>query len=421
MGNIIYLLIVFVMHFASVLNAEPPKLKSLDITNPRDVSNLVESRRREYNVPGMVAAMIHNNKIEAAGAAGVRIKGRSEGITLDDKIHLGSCTKAMTATLWGMVVEKKLAHWDTKYYEQFDPSQLSLHPAYYHMSYRQLLNHRAGLAKDSTDLGLPDYRQFQSMAGGNSDEARAMTGNRAFKLPPSVTPGSYNYSNMSYIFAGHFLKLYLENPKDKDTWQESMKKYLFAPLGMSSAGFGPPPSRNSQGQIINAEGHSYYDGQPVGSGYYADNAPMMGPAGTVHCSILDWAKFVNIHLQGAQGKNNLLLAETYKELHTPILDGTNAYAMGWWISNYDGVQGPVLMHNGTNTAWYALVAIFPAYDLAIVVGCNELGHDWSTGYPAAGALLWDLFRNHMAQVNRLHEIGPDFAPNIESGLPERPW
>jgi len=40
-------------------------------------------------------------------------------MTVDDKIHLGSCTKAMTATLVGQLIEKKRLRLDTKMREAF--------------------------------------------------------------------------------------------------------------------------------------------------------------------------------------------------------------------------------------------------------------------------------------------------------------
>ena len=55
---------------------------------------------------GMVAAVLRGERMIAQGVAGVRKRGTTERITLDDRFHLGSCTKAMTATLVAMLVEE---------------------------------------------------------------------------------------------------------------------------------------------------------------------------------------------------------------------------------------------------------------------------------------------------------------------------
>jgi hypothetical protein len=50
-------------------------------------------------------------------------------------------------------------------------------------------------------------------------------------------------------------------------------------------------------------------------GRMADNPPMMGPAGTVHGSLGDWARMVALHLDPDGG--SLLLGATLAALHTP--------------------------------------------------------------------------------------------------------
>ena len=49
---------------------------------------------------GMATAVLRGERIIAQGVAGVRKRGTAERITLDDRFHLGSCAKAMTAPLW---------------------------------------------------------------------------------------------------------------------------------------------------------------------------------------------------------------------------------------------------------------------------------------------------------------------------------
>src|SRR6185503_12429489 len=62
---------------------------------------------------GMVAAVLQGQRIIAQGAAGVRKRGTAERITLEDRFHLGSCTKSMTATLVAMLVEDGKLNWTT--------------------------------------------------------------------------------------------------------------------------------------------------------------------------------------------------------------------------------------------------------------------------------------------------------------------
>jgi CubicO group peptidase (beta-lactamase class C family) len=165
-----------------------------------------------------------------------------------------------------------------------------------------------------------------------------------------------------------------------------MREKLFNPLKMTSAGFGAPPDRGAARQ---PRGHKT-DGQPVEpTGLGADNPPAIGPAGTVHCSVEDWAKFVGVHLQGAMGKSTLLKAETFKKLHTAP-EGS-PYAMGWLPAPAPGGEGIVLNHAGSNTMWYAVAWVLPKQNLAVVVMCNQAG----PGEKACEEASQTLIRRHL--------------------------
>jgi CubicO group peptidase (beta-lactamase class C family) len=119
------------------------------------------------------------------------------------------------------------------------------------------------------------------------------------------------------------------------------------------------------------------DGKPVEpTAQASDNPPAIGPAGTVHCSVGDWAKFVTLHLQGERGKAKLLKAETFKRLRTPP-EGSS-YAMGWLVGPSPLGKGVALNHAGSNRMWYAVTWVLPESDLAVLVMCNQ-------GEPGAAA------------------------------------
>jgi CubicO group peptidase (beta-lactamase class C family) len=101
---------------------------------------------------GMVAAVLQGQRIIAQGAAGVRKRGTAERITLDDRFHLGSCTKAMTATLVAMLVEEGKLNWTTTLGELFADTVKPMHPAWEKVTLRQVLAHRAGLRHEPGGL-----------------------------------------------------------------------------------------------------------------------------------------------------------------------------------------------------------------------------------------------------------------------------
>src|SRR6266481_2871157 len=97
---------------------------------------------------GMVAAVLRGERIIAQGVAGVRKRGTAERITLNDRFHLGSCTKAMTATLVAMLVEEGKLNWTTTLGELFADTVKPMHPAWEKVTLRQVLAHRASLPNE---------------------------------------------------------------------------------------------------------------------------------------------------------------------------------------------------------------------------------------------------------------------------------
>jgi CubicO group peptidase (beta-lactamase class C family) len=79
---------------------------------PRPLQSLLEPLRRQHDLPALAAAVVTSEGLWAVGAVGVRKQGSGIPVAIDDQFHLGSCTKAMTATLIGMLVEQGKLSWD---------------------------------------------------------------------------------------------------------------------------------------------------------------------------------------------------------------------------------------------------------------------------------------------------------------------
>jgi CubicO group peptidase (beta-lactamase class C family) len=72
----------------------------------------LEPVRAAHRVPALAAAIIRGDRIVAMGAVGVRIAGSSVPVNITDRFHIGSCTKSMTATLIGMLVDQGALSWE---------------------------------------------------------------------------------------------------------------------------------------------------------------------------------------------------------------------------------------------------------------------------------------------------------------------
>jgi CubicO group peptidase (beta-lactamase class C family) len=81
----------------------------------------LEAVRAKYGLPALAAAVVRDGQIIAKDAVGTRVLGIKTSVTIDDRFHLGSDTKAMTATLAGMMVEGGKLSWTSTIGEVLGP------------------------------------------------------------------------------------------------------------------------------------------------------------------------------------------------------------------------------------------------------------------------------------------------------------
>ncbi len=333
-----------------------------------NINDLLEPIRQKYNLPALAAASVQQDRLISLGAVGVRRFGEKDAVTSSDQFHLGSCTKAMTATLCAILVQRGKLKWDSTIGEVFADQRDKIQPEYYNVTLEQLLTHRSGLPEDRK----PDatFLQIRMLSGPMLQRRRKFVELVLSKKPATPAGTKFQYSNAGYVIAGTMC----ERVTGK-TWEDLMRTELFKPLGMTSAGFGPPGSkdRNDQpcGHLALGDG---WTAVPPGV-FFADNPAVMGPCGTVHSSLADWAKFAIFHLRGEKGKESLLPAEAFRKLHTAT-DGD--YALGWMVVERGWAGGKALTHSGSNTLWMAVIWLAPNRDAAYLVATNV----GDKGFPA---------------------------------------
>jgi CubicO group peptidase (beta-lactamase class C family) len=311
--------------------------------------------RQKYNVPAMAAAVVTSEGIEAIGAVGVRKRGTEIPVELTDLWHLGSDGKAMTSTLIARLVESGRLRWTSTLAEVFPDIAPQMNREFQQVSLLQLLSHRAGLP-ENLDLG--------AYAGNDVESLRLQAVRRELAKDPQSVPGStFAYSNLDYVIAAAVVERVTG-----ESWESAIRNEVFNPLGMKSAGFG---GTGTPGQIDEPWPHTA-DGKPTAeNGPEVDNPPVMGPAGRVHCSIQDWAKFIRDQLRGARGESALLKPKSYETLQTPPFGGD--YALGWIVAQRSWAGGKALNHGGDNTMNSANVWVAPQRDFAILVCVNQSG------------------------------------------------
>src|SRR2546423_1360538 len=89
-----------------------------------DLSQKLETVRAAEHLPALGTAVWEHGALVAIGMSGLRkADDPDHRATVDDLWHLGSDTKAMTATLVGMYVDRGKLHWDDTLGRLFEGEQ----------------------------------------------------------------------------------------------------------------------------------------------------------------------------------------------------------------------------------------------------------------------------------------------------------
>ncbi len=329
----------------------------------RNIGPALKAVRDKRGVPALAAAVIRDGGLVDVAAVGVRKKGADVQVTARDRFHIGSCTKAMTATLVQVLVEQKKLRWEMTLAEAFPDLAPRMHEAYRTVTLLQCAAHRSGMpgANRSWPEGM-DFLGVHRLPGSPPEQRRAYVA-KILAKPPAVEPGTeLLYSNAGYAVLGAACERAADAP-----WEDLMRRHLFQPLGMTRAGFG---AMGTPGTIEEPWQHKVFDGKetPLEPGPRVDNPPAIGPAGTVHCTIEEWAAFVEAHLDGARGRPTPLAVTDWKRLHTPPFG--DGFALGWATAERGWAGGTALTHAGSNGMNYAVAWLAPKADFAVVAATN---------------------------------------------------
>ena len=325
---------------------------------------LADALRAETGAPGVAAAW-SGPEGDGLAVAGLRAAGSEAPVAAGDLWHVGSNTKAMTAALVARLAAQGRIARDDTLGAALGPLVPDMHPAWAEADFAALLSHRAGLPRDAgrltmLRLALPGPRR--DPVGARLRYARAV-----LRRAPERPLGEFHYSNAGYVLAGAMLEARTGTP-----WRALMRQELFAPLGLDSAGFGPPQGDQPRGHKAGLPGGL----RPVGTGALADNPPALGPAGRVHMSAADLRRWLELQI----ARPDWLPGEAWDWLHHPA-PGTD-YVAGWGVGP-DGRHG----HSGSNGMWFNRVAFWPEQGLALVLAANAGGLDSVAAFDRVEALF----------------------------------
>ena len=360
----------------------------------------LEDIRAKYGVPGLTVAVSCRPGKFAEWVAGKRRHGNSAVVRTGDRWHIGSNTKAMTATMIAKLVEEGVVSWETSIWDlahgplDLFPeissmhSSAKLHPRFKEVTLERLASHRSGIRMTSAEDAMT---RSQASYKKDPTKRRWKIVKRLLTRGHSGKVGEWRYGHGNYMLLGVIIERLRGKP-----YEQVMRDELFKPARMATAAFGMPidVAKSSTGQ---PNGHR---GGPMVNNVALP--PPWNPAGGLYMSAADALRFLRLHIDGKVGTFKLKRA-TLKRVHKiytkpdrkpgpweagrgKISDPNYGYG---WGQGTDGTYGRILAHDGTYFRFYTTARAYLDWEFAVTATANlEGGDDWPGDEAAAAARNW---------------------------------
>lgn len=152
----------------------------------------LEEVRYKYNLPAITVAVKNNDEPPVFCSIGYRnVKDDDNYVTNNDKWHISSIAKSMTATLIAKLIEiNPSLSWDLKLIDVFPELWGQINSAYEDVIFAELLFHKAGMMSDLTTL--PDWVSYFTDSSSLKEQRYELIEEILKKLPEGAK-GRYLY------------------------------------------------------------------------------------------------------------------------------------------------------------------------------------------------------------------------------------
>ena len=372
-----------------------------------DIAAYAEQVRQQWKIPGMSLAVIHGDSTVLVQGFGVKEKGGDDPVNPSTLFHIGSMTKAFTATVIASLVDEGLLSWDDTVKDilpDFDWYDDSVENA---MQVRDLLTHSTGLVAQAGT--------YIANLGYNRDDIYRM-----FRYIEPVYPfrEKFAYNNITFIIAARII----ETVTGK-SWEDNIRERIFNPLDMSSSVPGSDGYRAAGKKASTAHYFGYNKGSIYVTPLYGEERALhwvdvIGPAGSISSTAEDMAKWVRFHLDNGKVARlitpdsswhtsfpadinalyayfpengcseaaefrfypyhdtiRLISGKQMDFLHTGAVHVrtdttmTRDYGYCWYVEHNDRYD--VIYHTGTTWGFTGVCGFVPELDLGIALLCNS--------------------------------------------------
>ncbi len=312
-----------------------------------------EARMRELEIPGAALGIVHGDFVRTVGL-GVANSTTGIPVTSTTAFRVASLTKILTASALVAVANETDLRLDAPIATWYPGFTLADPKITATVTIEQLLSHSAGWADTPWPEGDAASLTLADVTGDVASSAQL------------CAPGQlFNYSNSSFLLAGHILAI-----ATGLSYEEAIARLLLQPLTMTNSGFSP----TDVSQVPVAPGHITGETrlEPIDPWH---NPAAFNPAGGLLSTVDDLLRFVRFQT-GTMPADMVPLSDaqrlTMQEPHGPggSLGPTiaDAIGLGWMLTNAGSHR--VAMSFGSDSAAAAGMAIVADAGFGVAVLAN---------------------------------------------------
>ncbi len=363
--------LVFALFVGAALTAPSPTVAQQRADPLRGLDAYIEKARTDWHVAGLAVAIVRGDSVIYAKGFGVKEMGKPDPVDANTRFAIGSNSKSFTVTALGMLQDEGKLNLDDKVMQYLPDFAVSDPYVTRELTIRDLITHRSGYFRgDAVWMG----------SGYGRDEILHRTLQQA---PSTSFRSKFGYNNIMFLAAGQIV-----GKVAGTTWDEFVKRRIFAPLGMATAN---TSVRDQTGPDV-ARPHAMVDGRPVPIQYR--NIDNVGPAGSINASVLDMARYVRFHLRDGRAGGVQLVSKAFHDqmqsaqmISSPGRDSLlpmvhfDTYGLGLWLRDYYGKL--LVSHGGGIDGMLSQMAWLPEADVGVVVLTNTDGQNLQNALPFA--------------------------------------
>lgn len=373
---------------ASASAATPTDLRGvrpqkLDETVLASLDDYITDAMDRYEVPGVAVAVVQDGEIVHLNAFGVREVGKSDPVTPDTLMKIGSVTKSMTTLMIASLVDDGRLTWETpatSILPWFETSDPALTPQ---ITVRDLVSNSTGIARRDIEM---------IFTASDLDAEGVVRSLKSFEFEPdSEFRKTYGYSNQMVATGGYVAAQTADGASGDlyGDYEREMDRRVFGPIGMESSTF-------SLDEVLadrdHATPHAFnldYSHAVVPVSEEEMLTPF-APAGAAWSNAREMGRYLVMELnKGVSPDGNRVVSETnLGKTWTPQVSVTpgRSYGLGWFITDYKGQQR--IGHGGDTIGFGSTVDFLPDAGIGIVVLTNNGG--MSTFGAGVAARLYEL-------------------------------